>query len=127
MKRMEASKAILCVLYFLMFLIIGFTMYMTYKTSNSVILTPIIIGVFILCSSATGFYYWKAKAENMEKIRNARIKSGNKKVDMQDISNIQDNTAAAMSTAFGGMGMDFANTGANVYTDDDEEMEEYEE
>lgn len=101
MKKTETSKIILCVLYFLMILIIGFTMYMTYKTSDITVLTPIIIGVFTLCSSATGFYYWKAKAENMEKIRSERAKSGNLKIDMSDIASIQDNTTAMMGAALG--------------------------
>lgn len=93
MKKTETSKIILCTLYFLMFLMIGFSMYMTYVISDISLLKPIIIGIFTLCSSATGFYYWKAKAENMEKIRNARAKSGLPDVDMSDITSIPDNTA----------------------------------
>lgn len=99
MKRTETSKIILCALYFLMFLMVGFTMYMTYVTSDITLLQPIIMGIFTLCSSATGFYYWKAKAENMEKIRNARAKSSVQEVDMSDITSIPDNTTDILRTS----------------------------
>ena len=109
MKKFEASKVILIFIFLLLFIVIGFTMFMTWTISNITALIPIIIGTFVLSGSAIGFYYWKAKAENIEKIRKSREKRNSGHVEMNDIMSIPDNGAAVMASALSGVSID-ANT-----------------
>ena len=114
---MEASKVILTILYALMFIVIAFSMALCLITNSINLMIPVLSGVFVLAASATGFYYWKAKAENIEKIRKDREERGSGHVEMQDIMSIKDDTAAVMAGSFGGTSID---TSSNVdYTDSD--------
>lgn len=101
MKKLEASKVIIIVMYILMFLVVGFSGFLAVYTKNAQVFLPVIAGTFVLAASATGFYYWKAKAENMEKIRIDRENRKAVTVDMKDIMSIKDDTAMAMSAAMG--------------------------
>ena len=112
-KRMEASKAILGILFLLLFLVLGFSMFMTYTTGNMACMSIMLIGSFILCSIGVGFYYWKAKVENVQKIRNERIETGNHKVDMSDVMSIKDDSANIMASAFGS---GFISSSSNEYS-----------
>lgn len=67
-KKIEMSKLILYVLFLIiiaMIIIATILAFMGSSTSYEIAMT----GVFSLASIAVGFYYWKAKAENMHKYK----------------------------------------------------------
>lgn len=74
--RMEFSKRILVVSWISGSLVILFALWLTYKMviggySGDVSLVAIILsGGFAEIGAGTGFYYWKAKNENIKKIGN---------------------------------------------------------
>lgn len=67
---MEFSKKI--VIFFVMFLcsILGTSFYIMYKIQDISALGEIIIGTFGMGTIILGFYFWKAKSENIVKIMN---------------------------------------------------------
>ena len=73
---MEFSKKILVVSWLSGSLVVAFAMWLTYKMviggySGDVSLVAIILsGGFAEIAAGTGFYYWKAKNENVKKIDN---------------------------------------------------------
>ena len=46
------------------------TLVYSFYTSDSTPLTTLIDGTMKLCAIAVGFYYWKAKCENIQKYKN---------------------------------------------------------
>jgi flagellar biosynthesis component FlhA len=67
-KKIEMSKLILYALFLLIIVMIVVSMVLAFlgmATSYEIAMT----GVFSLATIAVGFYYWKAKAENMHKYK----------------------------------------------------------
>jgi putative Mn2+ efflux pump MntP len=67
-KKIEMSKLILYALFLLIIVMIIVSMALAFlgmATSYEIAMT----GVFSLATIAVGFYYWKAKAENMHKYK----------------------------------------------------------
>jgi flagellar biosynthesis component FlhA len=67
-KKIEMSKLILYALFLLIIVMIIVSMVLAFlgmATSYEIAMT----GVFSLATIAVGFYYWKAKAENMHKYK----------------------------------------------------------
>lgn len=67
-KKMEFSKKILIVVSIATVLIVIASFVMMWRTMDLSPLSYIITGIFAELASATGFYYWKAKNENMVKL-----------------------------------------------------------
>lgn len=65
---MEFSKKIFVGVTIGVIIISVFTMIMTWITKDMSMLAYLIPAVFAEFATATGFYYWKAKNENMVKI-----------------------------------------------------------
>jgi len=68
-KSIEFSKAILLVSSVFASVVSVFTMAMVAYTQDTSILEYLIAAVFAEVTAATGFYFWKAKAENKIKLR----------------------------------------------------------
>ena len=87
MKRMEFSKKLLV---FIECLVIALFILTTVATFKGLVdaLVALITGVFSLASIAFGFYFWKAKAENIRKYT--------RKLSQEDIEKV----AAAYSAIF---------------------------
>lgn len=74
--KMEFSKKILVISWLSGSFVIAFALWLTYKMvlggySGDVSLVAIILsGGFAEIAAGTGFYYWKAKNENIQKIGN---------------------------------------------------------
>lgn len=67
-KKLEMSKLILYAIFLLILVMIFVSMLLAFlgmATSYEIAMT----GVFGLATIAVGFYYWKAKAENMHKYK----------------------------------------------------------
>ena len=64
--RRDTSKLILITLYSSVGILLPVVVVLAFLGISSP-LEISITGLFALCSIATGFYYWKAKAENMHK------------------------------------------------------------
>lgn len=69
MKKPEFSKIIMAVALFLAIAISIFTCAVVWKTGDTSPLEWLIPVVFAVLTTATGFYYSKAKAENQIKLR----------------------------------------------------------
>ena len=67
-KRMEFSKKIFIGVSIATISVAIFSMYMMYKTNDLSPLSFLIGAVFTEFATATGFYYWKAKNENIIKL-----------------------------------------------------------
>lgn len=67
LKNMEMSKRILYVLGYLIAVLLPLVVIVSLVTKDTSSLTQYVIGVFALASVAVGFYYWKAKNENLHK------------------------------------------------------------
>lgn len=65
----EFSKKLLYVIFFVTGIVTAFTLYMIYETKDLSPLGYLIPALFVEVAAATGFYYWKAKAENTIKLR----------------------------------------------------------
>lgn len=66
--KMEFSKKILIVVSIATLLIVVASFVLMWRTMDLSPLSYIITGIFAELASATGFYYWKAKNENMVKL-----------------------------------------------------------
>ena len=80
-KKVEFSKVILTVVAFAAAVIVISSFVIMWRTGDTSPLAYIIPGIFAELSAATGFYYWKAKAENQIKLDTWRRKLG---LDEQD-------------------------------------------
>lgn len=67
-KKIDTSKVILLILLAYITLLTPFVLWIAIK-GNTEPLTIMIEGTFALTSIAVGFYYWKAKAENLHKYK----------------------------------------------------------
>lgn len=67
-KKMEFSKKILIVVSIATALIVIASFVLMWRMMDLSPLSYIITGIFAELASATGFYYWKAKNENMIKL-----------------------------------------------------------
>lgn len=68
-KKREFSKIIFISVSLVTIIVCLFSMYMIYKTNDTSALSYLIPAVFTEFATATGFYYSKAKAENIIKIK----------------------------------------------------------
>jgi hypothetical protein len=68
-KKVEFSKIILAVVALATIAICVVSFVLMFKTMDLSPLSYIITGIFAELASATGFYYWKARAENIVKLR----------------------------------------------------------
>ena len=67
-KKREFSKTILRAVALATVVIVALSFILMWKTSDTTPLAYIIPGIFTELSAATGFYFWKAKAENQIKL-----------------------------------------------------------
>lgn len=67
-KKIEFSKVILVVVALATIAIVVASFVLMWRTMDLSPLSYIITGIFAELASATGFYYWKAKNENMVKL-----------------------------------------------------------
>ncbi len=80
---MEFSKKILYVLWISTTIVVFFAFVLMWKFGDLSPLNVIIGGLFAELATSTGFYYWKAKNENMAKFKNINVE--------EDIDNGLDN------------------------------------
>ena len=66
--KIEFSKKIFIFVAAVTVIVTAFTMYMVWETKDLSPLIYLIPAIFAETASATGFYYWKSKAENQLKI-----------------------------------------------------------
>lgn len=69
MKKREFSKVIITAISIATVLVVIASFVLMFYTGDLSALPVIITGCFAELASATGFYYWKAKNENMLKIK----------------------------------------------------------
>ena len=81
MKKREFSKLILTMVALATAAIVVAAFVLMWRTGDTSALAYIIPGIFAELSAATGFYFWKAKAENMIKLDIERKKLGLKTSD----------------------------------------------
>lgn len=74
---MEFSKKILYVLWISTTLVVFFSFVLMFKFGDLSPLSYIIGGLFTELATSTGFYYWKAKHENMAKFKNINVEEDN--------------------------------------------------
>lgn len=67
-KRTETSKKLLYLTDIMAVSLIIFTYLIIWKTNDTGPLTYLVPSVFGLVTTSHGFYFWKAKAENMKKL-----------------------------------------------------------
>lgn len=70
-KTLEFSKIILAVVALATIAVCVVSFILMWKLQDLSALSYIITGIFAELASATGFYYWKARAENIIKLRAA--------------------------------------------------------
>ena len=70
-KTLEFSKIILAVVALATIAVCVVSFILMWKLQDLSPLSDIITGIFAELASATGFYYWKARAENIIKLRAA--------------------------------------------------------
>lgn len=75
-QTLEFSKKIFIGIVIAATIIVIFSMVMIWKTNDLSALGYLITGIFAELATATGFYYWKAKAENQIKISEEYKKRG---------------------------------------------------
>lgn len=68
MRKFEFSKLILLIVAIATVLVVVAAFVLMWRTMDLSPLSYIITGIFAELASATGFYYWKAKNENMIKL-----------------------------------------------------------
>lgn len=71
-RRKEFSKTILRTVALATVVIVVFSFALMWKTGDTSPLAYIVPGIFAELSAATGFYFWKAKAENEIKLDTVR-------------------------------------------------------
>ena len=71
MKRIEFSKKIFIGVSLGTIIISIFSMYMSWKTNDMSVFAYLIPAMFAELATSTGFYYNKAKEENIRKIENS--------------------------------------------------------
>ena len=71
-KKREFSKIIIAIVVTATGIVTVFTLAVVWKTGDTSPLAYIIPGIFTELSAATGFYFWKAKAENEIKLDTIR-------------------------------------------------------
>lgn len=65
----EFSKKIFYIIITLFVIVIGYSMVLMWRTMDTTPLTYLIPSIGGLAATCVGFYYWKAKAENLLKIQ----------------------------------------------------------
>lgn len=80
---MEVSKKILLILWISTTIVVFFSFVLMFKFGDLSPLNVILGGLFAEIATATGFYYWKAKNENMAKFKNINVQ--------EDLENELDN------------------------------------
>ena len=83
-KKREFSKVILGVVALAAALIVISSFVIMWRTGDTTPLAYIIPGIFTELSAATGFYYWKARAENQIKLDSLRRKQQLDEIDQPD-------------------------------------------
>lgn len=73
-KKTESSKKFVGILITLFVAVIVYSMALMWETKDTSGLSYLIPSVGGLVATAVGFYFWKAKAENLVKIRKSMIK-----------------------------------------------------
>lgn len=91
MKKTEFSKKICIFIGAVTVLVTAFTMYMIWETKDLSPLMYLIPAVFTETASATGFYYWKAKGENLQKIAKDFKDEGITEEDVQSVKDLINN------------------------------------
>lgn len=66
-KHWEYSKKLLCIVWILIVILLPVSIAATFICNDTALLREYIIGAFALASVSHGFYYWKAKNENLHK------------------------------------------------------------
>lgn len=74
-KNLEMSKKIVCAIALLIIVLLPVVIIVSCVTGDAQPLTNYVIGVFGLASIAVGFYYWKAKNENLNKYAKKYLKA----------------------------------------------------
>ncbi len=69
---MEFSKKILLIAFISTTLVVLFSCVLMWRTGDLSPLNVILGGLFAEITAGTGFYYWKAKNENVLKIKNSK-------------------------------------------------------
>lgn len=75
-KNLEMSKKIVYAVALLVVVLLPVVIVVSCVTGDTQPLTNYVIGVFGLASIAVGFYYWKAKNENLNKYAKKYLKAG---------------------------------------------------
>ena len=75
-KKLEMSKLIIYGIALLIVILLPVVIIVSCVTGDTQPLTNYVIGVFGLASIAVGFYYWKAKNENLNKYAKKYLKAG---------------------------------------------------
>ena len=68
MNKFEFSKLILVVAYFTAVVFTALTAWVAIQGGDAASFANIVLAIWALVSTAVGFYFWKAKAENIVKI-----------------------------------------------------------
>ena len=74
-KNLEMSKKIVYAIALLVVVLLPVVIVVSCVTGDAQPLTNYVIGVFGLASIAVGFYYWKAKNENLNKYAKKYLKA----------------------------------------------------
>ena len=75
-KNLEMSKKIVYAVALLVVVLLPVVIVVSCVTGDTQPLTNYVIGVFGLASISVGFYYWKAKNENLNKYAKKYLKAG---------------------------------------------------
>lgn len=75
-KKLEMSKKIVYGIALLIVILLPVVIVVSCVTGDTQPLTNYVIGIFGLASIAVGFYYWKAKNENLNKYARKYLKAG---------------------------------------------------
>lgn len=75
-KNLEMSKKIVYAVALLVVILLPVVIVVSCITGDTQPLTNYVIGVFGLASISVGFYYWKAKNENLNKYAKKYLKAG---------------------------------------------------
>lgn len=86
-KNLEMSKRIVYAIALLIIVLLPVVIIVSCITGDAQPLTNYVIGVFGLASIAVGFYYWKAKNENLNKYAKKYLRSGDIKEYFPDLFN----------------------------------------
>ena len=86
-QKTEFSKIIIIIVGAVTVLVTAFTMYMIWETKDLSPFIYLIPAIFTETASATGFYFWKSKNENLKKMAK-EIKEEN--ISSEDISAVQE-------------------------------------